>query len=176
MDIKLFYFLNDLVGKSGIFDAIVIFLASHLQYILGIAFLFLLYLSAYPRRHKFYIFWVTIVSVVIARLGITEIIRFFYHRPRPFMVFPIQHLLTDNEWSFPSGHSTFFFAMATAIYLYNKRWGMWFFIVAILINVSRVIAGVHYPSDILGGAIIGVIIGYLVYHYRDILMKRLMLL
>jgi undecaprenyl-diphosphatase len=52
--------------------------------------------------------------------------------------------------------------MATAIYLCNKKWGIWFVIAAILMNISRIVAGVHYPSDILGGAVVGIMVGYLV--------------
>lgn len=55
--------------------------------------------------------------------------------------------------------------MAMAIFLYNKKWGVWFFFGAILMNISRVMAGVHYPSDIVGGAIVGVVVSYLVFFF-----------
>jgi len=103
----------------------------------------------------------------VARFGVTELIRFFYHRLRPFVTYQAHQLLSGNEWSFPSGHSAFFFAMATAIYLYNKKWGIGFFLAAILMNISRVIAGVHYPSDIIGGAIIGIIVAYVVFYFAE---------
>lgn len=171
LDVKLLYLFNNFAGKSQIFDNLIVFLASYLQYILVAVFLVLLYFAAYSRREKFYLFWTTAISIVIARGVITEIIRFFYHRPRPFLAFSVSKLLSngwfysDIEWSFPSGHSAFFFAMATAIYLYNKKWGNWFFIAAILMNVSRIVAGVHYPSDILGGAVVGIAVGYLVVYF-----------
>ncbi len=164
LDIKLLYFLNNFAGKSQIFDTLTVFLASYLQYFLVAAFLLLLYFSAYPRREKLYLFWTTILSIIVARLGITEIIRLFYHRPRPFVTLQVHQLLSENEWSFPSGHSAFFFAMATAIYCYNKKWGIGFFIAAILMNTSRIVAGVHYPSDILGGMIVGIVVAYTVFH------------
>ncbi len=166
-DIKLLYFLNILAGKSQIFDFLTIFLASYLQYFLVAAFLLLLYFSVYSKREKLTIFWVTAISVVVARLGVTEIIRFFYHRPRPFLTYQLYPLISENEWSFPSGHSTFFFAMATAIYLYNKKWGIGFFIAALLMNISRIVAGVHYPSDILGGMIVGIVVAYVVFYIAE---------
>lgn len=156
LDIKLLYLLNNFAGQSRIFDIIIVFLASYLQYFLVAAFLLLLFFWRYSKQKKFRIFWVAAISVIIARLGITEIIRFFYHRPRPFVVYPVHQLLSENEWSFPSGHSAFFFALAAAVYLYNKKWGAGFFLAAVLMNVSRVMAGVHYPSDILGGMIVGI--------------------
>jgi undecaprenyl-diphosphatase len=174
LDIQLFHFFNNFAGQSRIFDTLIVFLAEYLQYVLVAAFLMLLYFAAYSRREKLYIFWTTIISIVVARFVITEIIRFFYHRPRPFLALEAHKLIansdwfySDTEWSFPSGHSAFFFAMATAIYLYNKKWGIGFFIAAILMNVSRIIAGVHYPSDILGGAIIGIVVGRVAFHFVE---------
>ena len=164
LDTQLFYFLNNLAGQSQFFDGIVIFLASYLAYILiAIFFLFLLFIE-HSWREKIQIFVITVVSALIARFGITELIRFFYHRPRPFIDHTVNQLLTNDNWSFPSGHATFFFAVATAVYLYIKKWGIFFFIGTILITVSRVIAGIHYPSDIIGGAFIGIAVAYAVFY------------
>ena len=164
VDINFFYFFNNLAGQYRFFDMLVVFFAEYFQYLLVAIFLLLLYFSQYARREKFRMFWVTVVSTIVARLGVTELIRFFYHRPRPFVSYQVQQLFSENGWSFPSGHSAFFFAMATAIYLYNKKWGIGFFFAAVLMNISRIIAGVHYPSDILGGAIVGIAVGYIVFY------------
>ena len=165
LDTQLFYLLNNVAGQSPLFDGIIVFLASYLAYILIVLFLALLFFSQYPKRDKLQILLIIGISAVIARFGITELIRFFYHRPRPFLTLPVHQLLTDSAWSFPSGHATFFFAMATAIYLHNKKWGIVFFIATILITISRVIAGVHYPSDIVGGAIIGIAVAYATFYF-----------
>lgn len=167
LDVTLLYFLNNFAGKSKFFDALTVFLASFLQYVLIVAFLLFLYFSVYSRREKFYLFWTTTISIIVARLCITEIIRFFYHRPRPYLSYELHSLISENEWSFPSGHAAFFFAMATAIYCYNKKWGVGFFIAAILMNLSRIIAGVHYPSDILGGMIVGIVVAYAVFSIAE---------
>ncbi len=71
----------------------------------------------------------------------------------------------EKNWSFPSGHAAFFFALSTAVYFYNKKWGVFFFIASSLLSIGRIMGGVHYPSDILGGAIIGVLCAYLVRRY-----------
>ncbi len=163
LDTQLFYLFNDLAGQSPLFDGVIVFFASPTAYIFIAVFLMWLLFSHYPRREKLYILLVVASSAVVARLGVTELIRLFYHRPRPFLDLPTTQLLTSNEWSFPSGHAAFFFAMATAVYLYNKKWGMGFFVAATLITVSRVIAGIHYPSDVIAGALIGTIVGYAVF-------------
>jgi len=53
--------------------------------------------------------------------------------------------------------------MAAAIYFYNKKWGIGFFIAAVMMNISRIIAGVHYPSDILAGMVVGIAVAYAVF-------------
>lgn len=160
LDVQLFYLLNDLAGQSPFLDTSIVFLASYLAYFLAALFLALLFFSHYPKQEKIRILLVTAVSAAIARFGATELIRLFYHRPRPFSVLPIHHLLIDTAWSFPSGHATFFFALATALYLYHKKWGVFFFIATILMTLSRVIAGIHYPSDVVAGALIGIVVAY----------------
>ncbi len=165
LDIQLFYLLNNLAGQSPFFDGVIVFLASYLPYLLIVLFLALVFFSRYSKREKLQILLVTGLSSIIARLGVTELIRFFYHHPRPFSVLPVHQLLTDSSWSFPSGHATFFFAMATALYLYNKKWGIGFFVATVFITVSRVIAGIHYPSDIVGGASIGIAVACVVFYF-----------
>ena len=152
--------LNSLAGLSPVLDSIVVFFASHLAYVLVLAFLAFIVFSAYTRGQKWEMLLVAGASALIARAVVTELIRYFYHRPRPFTDLPVHNLFVDTAWSFPSGHATFFFALSTAVYLYNKRWGTWFFVATVLMTVSRVIAGVHYPSDIVAGALIGIGIAY----------------
>lgn len=168
LDVQIIYFLNGLVGKSALLDNIFLFLASHLPFLLVAVFLILLYFSSsYSKRDKLRIFWVTTISALVARFGVTELIRLFYHRPRPFLTHQLHTLFTDNEWSFPSGHATFFFAMVTAIYLYNKKWGVGFFIATLAVTISRIVVGVHYPSDILGGMVIGILVAYAVFYVAE---------
>lgn len=87
------------------------------------------------------------------------VIGFIRFRPRPFVVHPDIVKLIDKsalEKSFPSAHTTVAFALATAIFFWNKKWGTAALALALAIGLARVAAGVHYPSDILGGALLGV--------------------
>ena len=165
-DLQIFYFLNSLAGKSPLLDGIIVFFATYLAYILIIIFVAFVFFSAYARREKLELLLLVGISTVVARFGVAELIRFFYHRPRPFVAHPqIHNLFTDSSWSFPSGHASFFFALATAVYFYNKKWGIGFFIATIFITLGRVIAGVHYPLDIIAGAIIGSTVAYGTYYF-----------
>jgi undecaprenyl-diphosphatase len=106
------------------------------------------------------------ISVASAYL-VTLILKILVHAPRPFVALPNIHpLVIETPYdSFPSGHATVFFALAVAMVMYDKKWGIVFFIIAILVSLSRVIAGVHFPIDILAGAIIGSFVGYFVHTF-----------
>jgi undecaprenyl-diphosphatase len=62
----------------------------------------------------------------------------------------------------PSGHATLFFALSAVIYFYNKKLGIFCFISSTLIVLARVFGGIHWPSDVLAGAIIGILSGWLI--------------
>lgn len=79
---------------------------------------------------------------------------------------PLENIYS-HESSFPSGHTTTTFAVAIAFWLVVRRteyaWVGWIgWIWAALVGLSRIYVGVHYPSDVLAGAILGVIVGGLV--------------
>jgi undecaprenyl-diphosphatase len=159
-DYLVFEKINSLAGKYPVLDAMAIFFAKYFDYFLiFIVFLFLL------KNFKKY--WRPVVKTVsagvLARLGFTEIIRFFYKRPRPFVENKVNLLFNySSSSSFPSGHAAFYFAVSIIIYSYNKKAGYLFFIASFLISLSRVFVGIHWPSDILGGAIVGIISGIII--------------
>ncbi len=145
-------------------NSIIIFCAEYLPYIFVAIFLLILIFSKKDFREKIKIFIFTAISVFLSRVVITEIIRYFYYVPRPFVNNDIVPLISHAPTaSFPSGHAAFFFALATAItlgHLVSKRTlsvPIIFFLGAILIGISRVMAGLHWPYDILGGAVIGIL-------------------
>lgn len=173
LDAKLLFFLNGLAGKSPLADAFFRFSAEYLQYALIACFFLFLFISGYSKQQKIKLFFTAFIAVAISRWLITELIRFFYYRPRPFIAHEISQLIAKNAavGSFPSGHAAFYFALAAAVYFYNKKWSLAFLSGAILMSISRIIAGVHYPSDILGGAVIGIVSAYSVFYIADKLKK-----
>lgn len=68
-----------------------------------------------------------------------------------------------TDYSFPSGHTSASFAAAIAIFMQNKKWGLAATLLACLIAISRLYLYVHFPTDILGGIIIGSLCGVLAY-------------
>ncbi|MDR3293618.1 MAG: phosphatase PAP2 family protein [Clostridiales bacterium] len=99
-------------------------------------------------------------------------------RERPFSVNPDILLLVKapGDYSFPSGHSATAFAFAAAVFFMNKKWGIPAFIVAALVALSRLYLYVHYPTDVLAGILIGIILGafaaFAVKHIEKSIKKR----
>jgi undecaprenyl-diphosphatase len=72
-----------------------------------------------------------------------------YVQPKPLVTPPL-------DGSFPSGHAATSFAAATVLSFARPRWAPAFYLLALAIGSSRVYAGVHYPLDIVGGAVLGI--------------------
>lgn len=160
MDLIIFQQINQFAGKWVCLDAVGIFLVQYFEYIL--IFCFLLFLIVNVKKY-----WRMVVqaflAAILARFVIVEIIRYFLPRNRPFVENSVNLLVSHSqESSFPSGHAAFYFALSTVIYSYNKKAGILFFLASFLIVISRVFVGIHWPSDILAGAIIGILVGWLV--------------
>jgi undecaprenyl-diphosphatase len=161
-DLSFFRLVNNLAGKYWPLDWLGIFLAEYLGYFLILGIVYLL-IKEKNWRWRIYFFSLTTLSVILARGIITEIIKFFYYQPRPFLVLEIQPLIEHNlTSSFPSGHAAAFFALALVIFYFNKKWGWRCLILALLIGLARIFAGIHWPLDIIGGAIIGLISGLVI--------------
>ena len=153
MDLQIFQTINDFAGKWPWLDQVGIFVASGMAYVLFAVLVALWFLRKEHRRMVL----VSILSAVIARGVFVEIIRAFYHRARPISVDAVHQLVTNDAWAFPSGHAAFFFALATGVFLYNKKLGTIYYFFAALMGLARIFIGVHWPTDILVGAALGML-------------------
>jgi undecaprenyl-diphosphatase len=166
LDYNLFLAMNSLSKDHTLF-LLFSFLADKLAYIMGLAAV-IMWFWVKPKEVTRKAILLSGVALVLSRGILVEIIRHFYHRPRPFIAHNVTYLFKKiDEASFPSGHASAMFAIAMVIYMYNKKWGTWMFVMAILTGISRVIVGEHYPSDIIGGTILGLIVGYAVVKLLD---------
>lgn len=165
MNETIFRFLNDFALRNEFLDAVIIFLTDNfgLLLIAGLIVFITLHKSSKIRfKHAVVIF----ASALLAWL-VAGAIKFFYFSPRPFEVLDNVNLLFEHGGgdSFPSGHATFYSALATSLYFNHKRIALIYIAGAILIGLSRITAGIHWPLDILAGYALGGLIGYLSYKF-----------
>jgi undecaprenyl-diphosphatase len=105
----------------------------------------------------------------------SSIIKPLVGRLRPCQTFPPEeiHLLVGcGGLGFPSSHAVNNFAVATMFASFYPRIKVWLFAWASLIAISRVVVGVHYPADVIGGALLGVGVGVLVVSVWAAIAKR----
>ena len=111
------------------------------------------------------------LAALVAGLASSEVLKSLVMQPRPFLSLPDVRLLVSppSSYSFPSVNATYAFAASSGASLTARRllgrlpvWGWGFLALAVAVSYSRVYVGVHYPGDVLGGAIIGTSIGWLV--------------
>ena len=181
MDTYIYQAINGLSRRYWLVDYIAIFTAEYFGYFLVLTALFFI-LKEKKWRDRIYFFSLISLSLILSRGIITEIIKFFSHRQRPFALLNIQPLIEKNDiyMSFPSGHAAFYFALAFSILLFyfakekkfKNKTGFWFLGFAVLIGVFRIFAGIHWPMDVLVGAIIGIASSFLVKIILDIEFKK----
>jgi membrane-associated phospholipid phosphatase len=115
------------------------------------------------------------LSAVAINSGITEALKYTINRDRPFKTYPdITKKSSGGSPSFPSGHTSGAFALATSLSLSYPKW---YIIVssyawAGTVGFSRMDLGVHYPSDVLAGAIVGTGSAWLTYYINKKLIIR----
>jgi undecaprenyl-diphosphatase len=115
-----------------------------------------------------------IISLLLSVLIGDIILKPLIARIRPFDVNTAVQLLIakPTDFSFPSGHSMSSFAAAVVIFHTNNKMGIAAFILAALIAFSRLYLYVHYPSDIIGGILIGVLISITTINIFNLKMKK----
>ena len=152
--------LLSFVGRWPLFDSVAVFFAQYAGYGLLI---FLVFLFLWKRAYGVVLVQ-ALLAAFISRGILVEAIRFFWYRARPFDALSFSPLLQQLSMSssFPSGHAAFYFAISTIVFLRSKKLGSIFFGVSVLMGLARVYGGVHWASDIAGGAALGIFSGLFV--------------
>lgn len=98
-------------------------------------------------------------------------------RPRPYILDPTLSIglawgKMSGDFSFPSGHTMASFEASFALFLQHKKGGIAALILALFVAVSRLFLSVHYPTDVLAGALIGLLFAYLATRIVDLLYQK----
>lgn len=168
-----FYFLYRLPRQDADVYAWVIYLADGLPYLVVLLALgFILFHREFLRnpfivairkmREIIFVFGATLAAYVISK-----ILKVAINAARPFDALPdVTSLFAQTGHAFPSGHATFFAALAFSIFFISKKAGYVFMLFALIIGTTRIMAGVHFPLDILGGFLLGALVAYLFKKYK----------
>lgn len=136
-------------------NILITFIASFLVWFMAVGVIYLwLFKKSIRRNQVFRIFLAGITAWILA-----DLIKKFYPVPRPFMMEDIDVLTitTPQDSSFPSMHASTAFAIAASFRKSDKKIFAVFAIVAIFVGLGRVFSHVHYYSDVIAGAGIGIL-------------------
>ncbi|MFC3884820.1 undecaprenyl-diphosphatase [Bacillus songklensis] len=151
MDYKMFRAINRLAGRYSVMDELMIWISNRVRYVYIFLLVFMWfrdYSSKKASRHAG-------VSALLS-LFIHGFIKRVYFKPRPFVKRRVGILIpSKRDSSFPSKHTILVFAVSTSVLLRERMLGAFMWGLSVLTGLSRIWVGHHYPSDIVGSALIG---------------------
>ncbi|HLZ72626.1 MAG TPA: undecaprenyl-diphosphatase [Dehalococcoidia bacterium] len=173
IDWRLFELVNGLAGHVHALDSLMKLCASSLEYAL-LVLVGTLWITpaesdgASAARQRIVIY--ALLAALLA-LGVNQVISHIWFRPRPFAHHSVTLLVPHAaDASFPSDHAAGGFALAASVWLAVDRWarrlGWLLLALAAVLALARVYIGVHYPFDVIGGALIGAATAWLVWLAR----------
>lgn len=165
IDRSLFYFCNQGL-RNWIFDVILPFVTDLNRKPVALVIVGILWIILLTKggRHGRMAALLLIPTIALSDQLNSSVLKYLIERARPCHELANVHLLVGcgSGYSFPSSHAVNNFAGAIVLAYFLPKWTWAFFSFAGLVAFSRVYVGVHYPSDVIGGAIIGLMIGAVV--------------
>ncbi|OAB44840.1 undecaprenyl-diphosphatase [Paenibacillus glacialis] len=159
-EVYLFQLINDLAVSFSVLNPFMRFLSEKAEYLFYLGIIVYWFTRIHINRKMVII---TLYSACIG-FGMGSILSHFFYRDRPFVYHTVNQLIEHAaNASFPSDHSIGAFVIATGIWLFRKKDGIIWLVLAGLISFSRIWNGVHYPTDVLMGSFIGVVSAIMIY-------------
>ncbi len=163
IDKELVLWLNGLSGNVALFDDLIRIVST--DYLMPLVFslaMFGMWFSARTiaeREHFQHWVLIGISSIGLSNVAVV-LINLAWKRPRPYVELDEIELLfyRATDPSFPANPVAIGFAAGAAAWMANRKFGYWLFGAALLYGFARVYAGVFYPTDILGGAAVGILV------------------
>lgn len=155
------YYVLMFLNSFSFLDSFMLFVSLKFDYFL---FLILAGLFYYRGRQETILFLVLLVSSWALALALKPV----FEVPRPEAV---RFVTCTTGYSMPSGHSLMSFALAIFLYPRAGKYRLLVWAFAITVSLSRIFIGVHYPSDVIVGALIGCIVGFFWLYAEKMLIK-----
>ncbi len=162
IDLTIFYFINHTISNS-LFDKFFVYITNVKHwYLVYLIFLGILIFKG-GKRGKIAALGAILVIALSDQLS-SQFLKHLFERVRPCIALEDVRLLVGKKssFSFPSSHAVNNFAIATFFSILYKQYRWILFTIAFLVAFSRPYIGVHYPSDIFVGALLGIGVGYLI--------------
>ncbi|MED1412174.1 MULTISPECIES: undecaprenyl-diphosphatase [Bacillus] len=155
LNIDAFRTINDLGKQYSSLNSTMVFLAEYMVYFLGL--IIMAYWFTQSRKNKMMIIQAMVAFVTAEIIG--KLAGNLYLNYQPFAVLPNVNKLVDHavDNSFPSDHTILFFSICFSFWLVRKKTGWLWLVLAFCVAISRIWVGVHYPFDVVTGALIGII-------------------
>lgn len=150
----LFLFIFSLNNHSQVTDILMIVGARFIIYLTFLLMFVFVFKGGITERKAMILAILTIPIIIVLIKGI----HLFFYESRPFINYQISPLIPyEDDASFPSGHTSIISAIAFSYIYLKSKWAPVFLLLAIWVGLSRIYVGVHYPLDILGGIVVGIV-------------------
>lgn len=151
-DVALFRWVNGFAGHHPVVDALMTAVARAAPAVVVVV--LLVCWACWTRAWQRAAILATVAALLA--LGVGQLLSMALPRPRPFLTLPVTVLVPHTpDPSFPSDHAILMFAVTVVLASVSHRLAAWLGAFSILVLIARVYIGVHYPSDVLGGAALG---------------------
>jgi undecaprenyl-diphosphatase len=170
-DEKVFFWINSLVGKSALLDRIMILFANDYFIPVSLALILLglwFWSGDIVQRENYHRAIIVAAVSMGSACGFTMAVNHLWVRNHPFQDMPqlldtVNRILYPTHYpTFPSMTSAMTFATATSIWQRSHKIGWLLFIPAILMPFARIYAAIHWPLDVLAGAVLGILTSYFI--------------
>ncbi|TWT13331.1 undecaprenyl-diphosphatase [Planomicrobium sp. CPCC 101079] len=161
LNIHAFRVVNDLGKAFPALNPAFVFIAEFFLYLMIVPIGLFLFVPKFRNRRLVLAALLTVIAALILRIGVAKL----HSNLQPFAELPNVNQLVEKTVgnSFPSDHTILFFSLCTTFALFSKRFGWLWMLLGVLVGVSRIWVGVHYPADVIAGALTAIVSAILVH-------------